>query len=179
MVMVATGGGFDAGDIDNYALQSIKAFNKNKNYSDQLLDQVKTVGSGDITSPAIIKDKFSLNELNKSFQFNKNDLELKAIRFEQRNKDDYIILDFDDGSKEEHPIGMNDQYKISNESTFGLPMAVKGRWINDTTLEINYNRLCRIEDFKFRITFKSNSIELTITESTKKINETLIGKAFW
>jgi hypothetical protein len=56
-------------------------------------------------------------------------------------------------------------------------MAVKGRWVNDTTLEINYNRLCRIENFKFRISFKDNSIELTITEPTKKINETLIGKA--
>jgi hypothetical protein len=177
MVMVATGGGFDAGDIDDYALQSIKTFNKNKNYNDQLLDQVKIAGSEDITSPAIIKDKFSISELNKPFQFNKNDLKLKAIRFEQRNKDDYIILDFDDGTKEEHPIGMNDQYKISKEPTFGLPMAVKGRWIDDHALEINYNRLCRIEDFKFRIIFKGNSIELTITESTKKINETLIGKA--
>jgi CubicO group peptidase (beta-lactamase class C family) len=177
IVMVATGGGFDAGDIDNYALQSIKSFNKNKNYNDQLLDQVKVAGSEDMTSPAIIEDKFSINELNKTFQFNKNDLKLKTIRFEQRNKDDYIILDFDNGTKEEHLIGMNDQYKISKEPTFGLPMAVKGRWINDNTLEINYNRLCRIEDFKFRITFKGNSIELTITESTKKINETFIGKA--
>jgi hypothetical protein len=88
-----------------------------------------------------------------------------------------MVLDFFDAPKEEHPIGLNDQYKISNEQTFGLPMAVKGRWITDTTLEINYNRLCRIEDYKLRIVFKGNSIELTITESTKKINETLIGEA--
>ena len=177
MVIVATGGGFDAGDIDDYSLESIKTFKKNKNYNDQLQDLVKAVGSQDITSPAIIKDTFSLNELNKSFQFNKNDVKLKAIRFEQRNEDDYIILEFTDDAKEEHPIGMNNQYKISNEPTFGLPMAVKGRWMNDTTLEIDYNRLCRIEDYKFRIAFKGNSIELTITEPTKKINETLIGKA--
>jgi hypothetical protein len=176
MVMVATGGGFDAGDIDDYALESIKTFNKNKKYNDQLPDLVKAAGSQDIATPAI-KNKFSLNELNKSFQLNKNDLGLKTIRFEQRNEDDYIILGFTDDSKEEHPIGRNNQYKISNETTFGLPMAVKGGWINDTTLEINYNRLCRIENFKLRITFKGNSIELTITESTKKINETLIGKA--
>jgi len=177
MVIVTTGGGFDAGDWDDYALESIKAFTKNKNYNDQLQDQVKAVASQDITGPHTIEHTFPLNKLNKTFQFNKNDLELKAIRFEQRNKDHYILLDFTDGPKEEHPIGMNDQYKISNEPTFGLPMAVKGRWINDSTLEINYNRLCRIEDFKFKIIFKGNSIALTITESTKKINETLIGKA--
>ena len=177
MVIVTTGGGFDAGDFDDYAVESIKTFTKNKNYHDQLQDQVKAVASQDITSPDTIERTFSLNELNKTFQFNKNDLELKAIRFEQRDKDDYIILDFTDGPKEEHPIGTNGQYKISNEATFGLPMAVKGRWINDTTLQINYNRLCRIEDFKFKIIFNGNSIELTVTESTKKINETLIGKA--
>lgn len=177
MVIVATGGGFDAGDCDDYALESIKAFTKNKNYHDQLQDQVKAVASQDITSPDTIKHKFPLNLLNKTFQFDKNDLELKAIRFEKRNEEHYIILDFTDNTKEEHLIGMNNQYKISKEPTFGLPMAAKGRWINDNTLEIHYNRLCRIEDFKFRITFKGNSIELKITESTKKINETLIGKA--
>jgi hypothetical protein len=56
-------------------------------------------------------------------------------------------------------------------------MAVKGRWINDTILEVDYNRLSRIEDYKFRITFRNNSVELTITEPTKGINETLFGKA--
>ena len=177
MVIVATGGGFDAGDIDDYALESIKTFKKNKNYSHQLQEQIKAVASQDRPNPGIIKGKFSLNELNKSFQFNKNDLGLKAIQFQQRNKETYMVLDFIDDPKDEHPVGMNDQYKISNEQTFGLPMAVKGRWMNDTTLEINYNRLSRIENYRFRIVFKGNSIELTITESTKKINETLIGEA--
>ena len=177
MVIVATGGGFDAGDLDDYVLKSIKTFKKNKNYKDQLQEQIKAVESPAIANPGIIKDKFSLNVLNKSFLFNKNDLGLKTIQFQQRNNDTYMVLDFIDDPKEEHPIGMNDQYKISNEPTFGLPMAVKGRWMNDTTLEISYNRLCRIENYKLRIVFKDNSIELTITEFTKKINETLIGKA--
>jgi len=38
-----------------------------------------------------------------------------------------MILNFTDGSKEEHLIGMNNQYEISNEHTFGLPMAVKSK----------------------------------------------------
>ena len=88
-----------------------------------------------------------------------------------------MILEFTDDLKEEHPIEMNDQYKISTENTFGLPIAVRSRWINDTTLEINYNRLCRIENYKFVIIFKNDSIEVKITEPTKRINETLVGKA--
>jgi hypothetical protein len=71
---------------------------------------------------------------------------------------------------------MNNQYKISNEDGFGLPMAVKGRWLSDSTLEVNYNRLCRIEDYKLVITFKGDSIAFKITEPTKAINETLIAR---
>jgi hypothetical protein len=104
---------------------------------------------------------------------------LLTIQFERRKSDYYVVLGLIDNSKEEHPIGMNNQYKISNEHTFGLPMAVKGRMINDTTLEINYNRLCRIENFKLRINFKGdNSIKLLVTEASKSINETIMGKTF-
>ena len=176
MVIATLGGGFAAGDIDNLALESIKAYNKNEDYGNRLQDQIKSVQLSDTASDNTFEDKFSLIELNKNFQLGKNSLGIKSIRFEQRNKEDYIIVNATDGSKEEHPIGMNNQYRISNEHSFGLPMAVKGRWLTDTTLEINYNRLCRIEDYKFRISFKVNSIELTVTEPTKKINETLIGK---
>jgi CubicO group peptidase (beta-lactamase class C family) len=178
MVIATTGGGFEAGDIDNLALKSIEAYNKNENYSSDLQEQIKAVQLPDTVSSNMFGGKFTLNDLNKNFQLPENNMNIKYIRFEQRNKDDYIILNFTDGSKEKHQIGMNNQYKISNEQTFGLPMAVKGRWMTETTLEIDYNRLCRIEDYKFRITFKGNSIELIITEPTKDINETLIGKSF-
>jgi hypothetical protein len=178
MVIATTGGGFEAGDIDNLALESIEAYNKNENYSSDLQQQIKAVQLPDTVSSNMFGDKFTLNEFNKNFRLPENNMNIKYIRFEQRNKDEYIILNFTDGSKEKHQIGINNQYKISNEQTFGLPMAVKGRWITDKTLVIDYNRLCRIEDYKFRITFKGNSIELIITEPTKDINETLIGKSF-
>ena len=49
---------------------------------------------------------------------------LLNIQFERRKSDYYVVLGFIDSSKEEHPIGMNNQFKISDEHTFGLPMAV-------------------------------------------------------
>jgi CubicO group peptidase (beta-lactamase class C family) len=177
MVIATYGGGFEAGDLDNIALESIKTYNETENHYDELQLQVKAARLPDTTSAKIFEDKFSSLWLNKTFQLNKNSLGLRSIRFEQRNKNDYLIVIFTDGSKEQHAIGMNNQYQISYEHTFGLPMAVKSRWISDTTLEINYNRLCRIENYELRITFQGNSIELTITEPTKKINESLIGRA--
>jgi hypothetical protein len=77
---------------------------------------------------------------------------------------------------EEHPVGMNNQYLISYEPTFHLPMAVKGRWISDSLLQIDYNRLTRIEDYRFSIRFKGSSMELTVKEASKNINITMTGK---
>jgi CubicO group peptidase (beta-lactamase class C family) len=176
MVIAAYGGGFEAGDIDNIALESIKAYNEKENYYNQLQQQIRAAQSPGTTNTTIFDDKFSLIKSNHDFYFNENSLGFKSVRFEKRTKDEYLILNFTDGSKEEHPIGMNNRYKISSEHTFGLPVAVNGRWITDSTLEINYNRLSRIENYKLRITFNGDSIELIITEPTKGINETLIGK---
>jgi len=176
MVIAAYGGGFEAGDIDNIALESIKAYNEKENYYNQLQLQIRVAQSPGTTNTTIFDHRFSVIKSNHDFCFNENSLGFKSIRFEKRTKDEYLILNFTDGSKEEHPIGMNNRYKISSEHTFGLPVAVKGRWITDSTLEINYNRLTRIENYKFRITFKGDSGEFIITEPTKRINETLISK---
>ena len=64
------------------------------------------------------------DRLNKTFQFEKTDMGLQNIQFERKKSDYYVVLGFIDSSKEEHPIGMNDQFKIFDEHTFGLPMAV-------------------------------------------------------
>lgn len=176
MVIATNGGGYDAGDIDDIALDAIQAYQKNKNNYLLLLQEIKIVALPDTSTKTA--ESFPANELNKTFLLDNNDMGLKSLRFEQRKNGYYIILNFVDNSKEEHPIGMNNQYKISTQPAFGLPMAAKGKWINDT-LYIDYNILCRIENYKFAITFKTgNSIELKLTEATKHINQIIAGKTF-
>jgi CubicO group peptidase (beta-lactamase class C family) len=176
-MVIATngGGGYEAGDIDNLTLDAIQTYQKDKNSDFLLQQEIKNAALPDTS--IMTTESFPVNKLNKNFLLDNNDMGLKSMRFEKRKTGYYIILNVTDSSKEEHPIGMNNQYKISNEHTFGLPMAVKGKWISDT-LYIDYNRLCRIENYKFTITFKeSNSIELNLTEASKGINQTILGKA--
>ena len=177
MVIATTGGGFEAGDIDNLALESIKSYNMHENHWAQLKQLVKVVQSPVSENINFNKNWLPSEVLNKTFQFDKNKLGLRYILFQKRNADYYIILAFSDNIVEEHPIGMNNQYLISKEQTFGLPMAVKGRWIKKNILEISYNRLCRIENFKLRITFLGNSINMEIKEPTKEINETITARS--
>jgi CubicO group peptidase (beta-lactamase class C family) len=176
-MVVATfgGGGYDSGDLGDLVLQAIQTYAKDANHYLILQQEIKNAGLAD--SSITTTDTFPLNILNKDFLLDNNDMGLKKMRFEKRKNGYYIILNLIDIPKEEHLIGMNNQYKISGERTFGLPTATKGRWINDT-LYIDYNRVCRIEDYKFAITFKEkNLIEIKLTEASKGINQTITGKA--
>jgi CubicO group peptidase (beta-lactamase class C family) len=175
-LVIATngGGGYEDGDLDNLALDAIQSYNKYNNNDSLLQEEIKKAASPDASSETI--ESFPANELNRLFMLDNNEMGLKSIHFRKESTGYYMALHFADGTKDEHPIGMNNQYKISNEGTWGLPMAVKGKWINDT-LHIDYNRLCRIENYKFAISFKeTNSIELKVTEASKRINQTIKGK---
>ena len=169
------GGGYDAGDIDNIVLEAIQAYHNGKNIDSLLKKEIRDVALPDTST--LTAENFPGDELNKNFLLTDNNMGLKSIRFEKRENGYYILLDFVDGSKDEHPIGMNNQYRISKEHGFGLPMAVKGRWENDT-LKIDYNRLGRIEDYRFSIVFKKgNSMELKLVEASFGIDQTFTGKS--
>ena len=165
MVIAMTGGGFEAGDIDNLVLESINSFEKDKNYSTQLENLINTLQYPDAKNTAISKDNFSINNLNKSYHFERNELKLNDIRFEQRDKHYYFIINFLDGTKEEHLIGIDNQYNISKECVLGLPLAIKGFWDNDKLI-IYYNDFCRINLFKFTFTFSATGADLYIQDQT-------------
>ncbi len=175
-MVIATdgGGGYDSGKIDDIILQAIDQYDKKENGYALLQKTLKEVSLPDTsaTTPA----SFPENELNKTFLLDNNEMGLRSMRFEKRKTGYYIIVSFGGSPTEEHPIGMDNQYTISREPAFGLPMAIKGKWENNT-LFIDYNRLCRIEDFKFSIIFKEpGTMKITLTEASKGINQTIIAK---
>lgn len=172
IVIVATGGGFDAGDMDDLVLESIKSYNKEENYSAQLTDKINIIQTPSPKKPDANGIPSSI--LNKSYHFETNDIGITTLRLEQRNKDFYIILKFTDGSKEEHPIGMNNQYKFSNERVLGLPIALKGFW-DGNNLIIHYNELCRINFYKFTFTFFDGSVDFNIQDQTNNWKVILKG----
>jgi hypothetical protein len=104
----------------------------------------------------------------------RNDFKLKTIRLELRNKDYYILFDFTDGSKEEHPVGMDNQYKISEGRISGLPVALKGIWENNKLI-IWYNELCRINLYMYTFTFNDRYVDLQIQDQTNERNVLLKG----
>lgn len=164
VIIATTGGGFEAGDIDNLVLESLSTYNQNINHSSRLDSLNKQIR---LPNPdmGIDQNYLPASILNKDFHLEKNDLNLKTIRFERRNKDSFIIISFINGSIEEYPIGMNNEYLVTNGRLFGLPIALKGLWDNDK-LVIYYNELCGINLLKLSFTFSDTSIELNISDLT-------------
>ena len=69
---------------------------------------------------------------------------------------------------------MYNQYKISNEHVFGLPIAIKSFWDNNK-LFVDYNELCRINFYKFTFSFSENSVDFDFKDLTNKRNLLLKG----
>lgn len=173
-VVVTTGGGFNAGDLDDLVLESIESYKKNENHSAELKNLVKTIQAPDTKS--IMGNKFSAGMLGKTFVLEENDEELNAIRFEQRNKNYYLIIDFEDNFREEHVIGTNNQYRISKERLFGLPVAIKSFWDNNKLI-VDYNGLSRIDFCRFTISFYGDNIDFDFLDLTNKQHVLLKGVA--
>ena len=176
MVMATNGGGgYDSGELDDIAFQAIREYSTGENHFPLLQQTIKKAGLPDTSR--MESRGFPEEQLDRVFMLDRNELGLKSIAFEKRNTTYYMILRFIDETKEEHSFGMNNQYQLSKEHTYGLPVAVKAWW-KDDLLQLNYNRLTRIENYRLAIEFKANStIGLTIKEASKGINQTLTGRA--
>jgi CubicO group peptidase (beta-lactamase class C family) len=172
IVIATTGGGFDAGDLDDLVFESIKSYNNKEDYNDQLIDKINSLKFPPLKSTN--EESLPISILNKSYQFETNDIGITQLQFEQRKKDYYIILEFIDGSTEIHPIGLNNEYKISNERVLSLPIGIKGSW-NNNKLVIYYNEFSRINLYKFTFAFSDNSINFDFQDLTNHWNVLLNG----
>ncbi len=174
IIVATTGGGFEAGDIDNLVLESIRTYEKNKDFSSRLDSLIKIIR---LPNPDLRLTNNYLPSyiLNKDFLFEENDLKLKTIRFELRNIESIIIMTYTDGLKEEHPVGMNSEYLVSNGGLFGLPVALKGVW-DKNNLIIYYNELCGINLLRLSFAFSDTSLDLKINDQTDGWTISLKGK---
>lgn len=174
IVVATTGGGYEAGDIDNLVLESVRDFKKNKDNRTGLDSLVNKIRHPD-TAIRTTGNSLPADILNRDIQFGKNDLDIKTIRLEQRHKETFISFLFSDGTVEEHPVGMNNEYIVSKGSQFGLPVAFKGQWDNDG-LTIYYNELCKINLLKLSFKFSGKLVDLVVKDQTDGWTKSLKGK---
>jgi hypothetical protein len=174
VVIVTTGGGFDAGEMDNLVVNAMEAYRPNENHYAELQQRVKLIQLPDTGSSH--ENNFTAAMLNKTFRLQKNDLEITAFRFEKGSKDHYLILDLEDGGKQRLSMGMNNRYVISQEHLFGLPVALRSYWQQDK-LHVEYNSLASINLYKFTFVFDNDSVDFKAEDITNKRKVALKAKA--
>ena len=174
VIIVTTGGGFDAGEMDNLVVNAMAAYLPGENHNTELLQRVKQIQLPDTGSSK--ENNFSAGMLNKTFQLEKNDLEITAFRFEKGSKDYYLILDIENGRKQKLAMGMGNRYVISREDLFGLPVALRSSWEKNKLL-VEYNSLCSINLYKFTFVFGNDSVDFKAEDITNKRNLSLKASA--
>jgi hypothetical protein len=174
VVIVTTGGGFNAGEMDNLVMKAIAAYQPGENHHAELLQQIKQVQLPDTGSSQ--ENNFSGGMLNRTFRLEKNDLEITAFRFEKGSEDYYLILDIEDGGKQRLAMGMGNRYVISREHLFGLPVALRSSWEKDKLL-VEYNSLSSINLYRFTFVFDNDSVDFKAEDITNKRNLSLKASA--
>ena len=174
VIIVTTGGGFDAGEMDNLVVNAIAAYQPDENHYAELLQRVKQIQLPDTGSSQ--ENNFSAGMLNKTFHLEKNDLEITAFRFEKGSTDYYLILDIEDGGKQKLAMGMGNRYVISREHLFGLPVALRSSWKKDKLL-VEYNSLSNINLYRFTFVFDNDSVDFKAEDLTNRRNISLKARA--
>jgi CubicO group peptidase (beta-lactamase class C family) len=174
VIIVTTGGGFDAGEMDNLVMNAMAAYRPDENHYAELQQRVKQIQLPDTGTTQ--ENNFTAGMLNKTFQLEKNDLEITAFRFEKGRKDYYLILDIENGRKQKLAMGMRNRYVMSREDLFGLPVALRSSWKNDKLL-VEYNSLSSINLYRFTFVFNNDHVDFKAGDITNKRNISLKARA--
>ncbi|MBN2571811.1 MAG: serine hydrolase [Ignavibacteriales bacterium] len=169
LVIVMTGGGFDSGEIDNFVLNSIAEYKKDSNNSADLRilhNQFSQPINLTTNTDDLIKYKTIDNQ---KYYFADNEFDLVSLSFKLKNQIPYIFLKLEDGSTEEQEIGFNNQFAFGKERFMQLPIAVRGEWINEHTLKVEYNELCRINRYYLHLSLKRIRLKCELKRMVKMI----------
>lgn len=169
LVVVFTGGGFEPGDIGTIIGQSIKSdtpLPENPTAFAALQAASRSAAQPPATQPVPVLPEISKSISGKAYALSDNDLGLKSLSLAfSKPSEATIILKFSDGRTEEKPIGL-DGVPRQSPGSFDLPVFLQGSWEGSDTFVLDYDEAANINAYRFRMTFKNNSMSGEITERT-------------
>lgn len=181
IVLVFTGSGFNPGEIGELLLPAIRSEQPlPENPSAYKLLQEKSDSAANIPEPTPINTLPPIaREIScKTYEFEKNSKGWISFSLEFGNNNEAILKLTEDKHYEENRIGLDNLYRISSNSAFGLPEALKGRWTSDDEFEIIYNEFANnhLYQLTFSFPFGKNIVKIHAVEATGLLNLTLIAK---
>ncbi len=181
MVVTMLGGEFDAGTIGKYIFESIKSdkpLSNNSNDYNKLKTTIKEIASPPLFKP-IATNISLIQRLNKkTIAFERNIAEIDSLQFDFISKEKGTVTFYTKGKKENHPFLLSaNNYALGFDSTLQLPVALQANFKNENEFILNFNQLCRINNFYFHFIINGNNVTTTMEETSNFI-KTNIASSF-
>ncbi len=142
VIVVFTGSGFEPGDIGEIlapALRSDQPLPENPEGYKLLKSKIEAAAKVPEPNPVPKLQDMAQKISGKTYQFEPNPLGLISFSLSLGNVAEAKLTLIEDDNYEENPIGLDDVYRFSNNSRFGLQEALKGAWISDHEFRLIYN----------------------------------------
>lgn len=166
MIVVMTGGGYDASKITPLIFQAIKA-NKPLAPNPEAYRQLQSKSKDAVRAPA----PAALILLVSEFEGKRYAMEPNPIRLEK------IALTFDKsngarvkltllGNELTVPVGLDGVYRISPDGPLHLPIGAMGNWGPENEFLLDLNFVANINHYKFAMRFDGDQVQITADETS-------------
>jgi CubicO group peptidase (beta-lactamase class C family) len=182
LIVVFTGGEFEPGDIGKFIGESIK--------SDQRLPEdpagaarLAAVVSAGARPPAAratptLATPMSQAISGRNYIVEANPLGLKSFSLTFSGDNEAVAhLELADGRVEQRRLGLDGVPRLSPDGRFGLPVALQGRWENNSTFVFDYDEVANINSYRFRLTFVDKDVRIELSERTGLVEAEFQGKS--
>jgi len=181
IVLVMTGSGFDPGDIGAIllpALRSDQPLPENPSAVKMLQEKIDFAAKAPSSEPVPDLTPMASNISNMTYEFEPNFMGWISFSLVFNNSGEALLKLTETGHHEEDRIGLDGLYRITYNSPYGLPEALKGRWISNNSFEIIYNEFAGNHLFRitFSFPFDQNIAKVHAVEATGLLNETVMAR---
>jgi len=179
LVAVETGGGFEPGDVGALLIKALKSdrpLPDNPAGVARLEAALRTSTLPPASKPARNLPQMAAKVSGKTYEMGPNPIGLQqmSLTFPPRG-DTSVRLTFADGRSEVRPIGLDGVPRVSPNGRYGLPVAVKGLWQDETIFVLDYDEVANISDFRFTLNFHEKVATINLYERTADVTVSFEG----
>ena len=176
-VVVFTGGDFEPGDIGKFIGESIKS-NQPLPENPASLSRLTAAVSAAARPPQTSATPMSTIISGRMYVVDANPRELKSFALTFSGPSEALVrLESSDGRVENRPVGLDGVPRLSPGGRFGLPVALQGRWENNSTFVFDYNEVASINCYRYRLTFVHDDVSIELSEKTGLLEARFQGKS--
>lgn len=77
---------------------------------------------------------------------------------------------------ETRPIGLDGLFRISPNGILGLPVGLRGNWIDDRTFQLEFNEIANTNTYLLRLIFDGQQLRVEASERTGLFKENFVGR---